>query len=59
MTNILSTKAVIHCVTLEIPKGMTKYNFYFCCSRAESLIKNESVASEAHKTKNRLKIFYM
>ena len=51
MTNILSSKEIIHCATPGIPKGMKKHKFISIASGFES--------SEEHKTNNCLKISYM
>ena len=59
MTNILSTKEIIHPATLGIPeitKNTVSISFTI---GAESLIRSKNVASEKHKIENHLKIYYM
>ena len=45
-------KEMIQCATPGIPKRMKKMQFLFCL---DFLIRNETIASEECKTKNRLK----
>ena len=49
MTDILSTKEIIKCVTLSIFKGMKN------AFNVDILIRNENIFFEEHKTKNRVK----
>ena len=59
MTNILSTKEIIHSVALGIPEGMKNAVSVSVDPGPEMLIRNEDVTSKKHKAKTHLKIFYM
>ena len=53
MKDMCSIKEMIQCVTLGIPHGMKKCNFYFFC--LDFSVRNENITSVEYKTKNRLK----
>ena len=54
MTNILSTKEIIHRATLGIPKEMKKKEITISSAvRAEFWIRSENITSKEHKTENR------
>ena len=53
MTNILSTKEIIQCGTLVIPKEIKKNAVsIYIVSSVEIFIRNENITSEECKTKN-------
>ena len=55
--DILSTKKIIHCATQGIFKGIKNAISISVAVSVDSLIRNEKIISEEHKTKNCLNNF--